>query len=361
MLSEDMKSANIGNRVDTRFPSFLPVFGIDMLRADDIEKKGVARMARWGKRRWISISLPPRSKGWKARTFRSPVKLWPGGTVSRPAVFRAKPSKPIRKGGKKKFVIIFLVLFVLLSVQTFSYIEKNLRPPLMHVAKMRVKQVATQAINKAITERVAERTDLEQLIEWKTDGSGKVSGFMLNYAEHIRITSETVDTVQSALKAVHEVPERIPIGQAFDSAIIASFGPRVPVRFEPLGAAKVELKTRQQATGINMVLVEVYIRVMAEVSIIIPFDTEPELVESEIPVSYLLVVGDVPMYYYDNKGNPVGSSAANAPAISLPLEPGKTGVTVKPGAGEGERSGNEEAPAVPEPSHTEEDSGNAAP
>ena len=56
-----------------------------------------------------------------------------------------------------------------------------------------------------------------------------------------------------------------------------------------------------------MILVEVYIRITAEMAIIIPFDTKPETVVTEIPISYLLVVGDVPMYYYDNKGNPSGS------------------------------------------------------
>src|SRR5690606_34073504 len=53
------------------------------------------------------------------------------------------------------------------------------------------------------------------------------------------------------------------------------------------------------------------------------FDTKPEMVETEIPISYLLVVGDVPMYYYDNKGNPVGGDGKGAPNISLPMEPSK--------------------------------------
>ncbi|MNI89678.1 hypothetical protein D3C73_1471090 [compost metagenome] len=67
-----------------------------------------------------------------------------------------------------------------------------------------------------------------------------------------------------------------------------------------------------------MILVEVYIRIIAEVSVIIPFDSEPEVVETEIPVTYVLVVGGTPMYYMDNKGNPVGSSAPLPPSVSLP-------------------------------------------
>jgi len=260
-----------------------------------------------------------------------------------------------RRSGKPRsrrrlWLFIALIIF-LFFFQTFIFVERNLQGPLMTVARVRVKQVATQAINKAITDQVAKQGDIEKLIEWKTNDSGKISGFMLNYAEHMRITSQTADRVQSMLNDIKDIPEKIPLGQALGSAIIASFGPRVPVKFEPTGAVKVDLQTKQQDAGINMILVEVYMRIVAEVSIIIPFDTQPELVETEIPISYLLVVGDVPMYYYDNKGNPVGDSAAGAPSISLPMQEGQSGVsTTSPR--------NEKEPAVQLPdtstNHTEQ-------
>jgi sporulation protein YunB len=233
---------------------------------------------------------------------------------------RSRPPRRERRwpGGKRLFLIAFLSFFVF-STFTFVYVERNLRPPLMHVATMRVKQIVTRAINEAISNHVASHANAERLVEWQKSEDGRVSGFMLNYAEHMRITSETVETVQRTLNEIKHVPEHIPIGQAIGSAVIASFGPRVPVRFEPVGAAKVELGTRQRDAGINMILVEVYIRITAEMAIIIPFDTKPETVVTEIPISYLLVVGDVPMYYYDNKGNPSGSMADHAPNIALPL------------------------------------------
>lgn len=234
-----------------------------------------------------------------------------------------RPPKP--RVRRRTFVIISLIVIMIFSIQAFVYVERNLRPPLMNIAKIRVKQVATQAINKAITDQVAQRSESEKLIDWKMNSNGKISGFMLNYAEHMSITSQTINTVQTTLIEMKNIPEHIPIGHALKSAIISSFGPRVPVKFEPVGSVKVDLSTRQKDAGINMILVEVYIRIVAEVTIIIPFDTEPELVETEIPISYLLVVGDVPMYYYDNTGKPVGESAAEAPNISVPLGQGAGG------------------------------------
>lgn len=280
-------------------------------------------MAKWGRRSWFTLpirpvrkmrlsgrrkvpALPRKTPRWQSRPLRSGGK-W---TSSRPA---AKPGSR-----RKRWIIFILLLFLAGAVESFVFVERNLRPPLMQVAKLRVKQIATQSINKAITEQVEAQSNFEKLIDWKTNSEGKVSGFMLNYAEHMKITSKTIETVESTLVNLKEFTEHIPVGQALDSAILASFGPRMPVKFEPIGDVHVELNTRQKDAGINMILVEVYIHIRTEVAIVIPFDTEPQLVESEIPISYLLVVGDVPMYYYDGNGNPVGNSAAGAPALTLP-------------------------------------------
>ncbi len=223
-----------------------------------------------------------------------------------------------RKGGKKKIFFLFVIVFLFCFLQTFIFVERNLRGPLMEIAKIRIKQVATEAINHAISEKISQGTNFDKLVDWKTDNSGKISGFMLNYAEHMKIASDTINTVQSTLDHLGSVRERIPVGQAMNSAILASFGPDIPIRFVPAGAVKVDLNTRKQDAGINMLLVEVYIRIIAEVTIIIPFETAPEIVSTEIPISYMLVVGDVPMYYVDGKGNPLAGSDPLPPNISLP-------------------------------------------
>lgn len=295
----------------------------------------------WGSGRTASSSSN-KAKAWggkwqpRAASSSGP-RPWSRVKPQRSRAVKASPSKPGLTGGWgsrpsvprsrwKMWVGIILLVAIIGSIQSFIYIEKHLRPPLMKVAQIRIKQVATQAINKATTEQVVSHSEFEKLIDWKMNSGGKVSGFMLNYAEHTKIRAQTINIVQSTLNELKEIPEHIPIGNALGSAIISSYGPRVPVKFEPVGAVKVDLNTRQKDAGINMILIEVYIKIVAEVAIIIPFETEPQLVETEIPISYLLVVGDVPMYYYDNKGNPVGDSANNAPNISVPLSDGE-GVT----------------------------------
>ncbi|WP_052649323.1 sporulation protein YunB [Paenibacillus vortex] len=267
------------------------------------------RRKRWGSRR---ISFPSLSWPRPRRAYKPPRRGFRPVPQS-----RGRPQAAKRRSMKKWWLIgALLLLFGI--VEFFMYIEQNLRPPIMHLAQIRVKQIATEAINKAITSQVTQGKDFDNLVNWKTDSNGKVTGFMLNYAEHLKITSHTTEVVQKTLDDIHKRKEQIPLGQVMKSPIIASFGPQIPLKIEPQGAVKVQLDTRQQGAGINMILVEVFVHIVTEVAVVVPFDMEPQIVEADIPISYLLVVGDVPMYYYDGQGKAVGENKASAPSIAIP-------------------------------------------
>jgi sporulation protein YunB len=214
-------------------------------------------------------------------------------------------------------ILIFLFLFI----QTTLFLDRELRGPLMFLAKIKITQMATEAINTAITEEVAQSTNSDHLIQWKTNADGKITGFLIDYKEQMGITARTIEAVNRVLREREAVPERIPIGHALNSPFLSSIGPSVSVTFHPASAVKVDVETKQTETGINNLLVEVYVRIRTEIAVVIPFDQEPEILETRIPLSYVLVVGDVPTYYYDNKGQPVGNGAAQAPVIALPSKP----------------------------------------
>lgn len=226
-------------------------------------------------------------------------------------------SSPTSKSKLKRTILIVVVIVLLFMLQSYMYIDRNLKAPLTQLAKVRMRQIATESINAAVSERIAQNTNLEKLIDWRTDRNGKVNGFTLNPAEHMKISGDTVQIVKKQLDRLQSMPEHIPLGQAMNSPLLASFGPDIPIRLVPAGSVKVDLNTRYQNAGINMVVVEVYVRVSVEISVIIPFNSDPELVETELPISYSLVVGDVPTYYFDGKGNSIGQNTP-PPNIALP-------------------------------------------
>lgn len=256
---------------------------------------------RWGARRWGPGA--GRSAG--------------GGSTGR----RWSARRPRKKLSRKQFWLIAALLAMFALIQTMIFLDKELRGPLMFLAQIRLKQMATEAINTAITQEIARTAEADRMIRWKLDESGKVTGFLLDFQEQMRLTSRTIQVVERVLKEQEAVPERIPIGHALNSPLLSSFGPSVAVTLHPASSVQAEVDTRESNAGINMVLVEVFIRIRTEIAVVIPFDQAPQPLETEIPLSYAMVVGDVPMYYYDGSGNPTGSGAAGAPSITLPAPP----------------------------------------
>lgn len=318
------------------------------------------RRKKWGSRRLSFPSLPSWPKPRVRRVYRKAKPSRSRYTPVKSSWNRTRPqgSKP---RSRRKWWLIASLVFLFGILQLFLYVERNLRPPIMHLAQIRVKQIATEAINKAITSQVTQGKQFDNLVNWKTDTTGKVTGFMLNYAEHLKITSFTTQLVQETLESIHKRKEHIPLGQVLKSPIVASFGPQIPVKIEPQGAVKVQLDTRQQEAGINMILVEVYVHIVTEVAVVVPFDMEPQVVETDIPISYLLVVGDVPMYYYDNQGRPVGENSSSAPSIAIPpitksegnaatgeKHAPNPGVSVPAPEGHSEGGANQESESIPD-------------
>lgn len=196
----------------------------------------------------------------------------------------------------KRIFLWTTVLLLILTLTAWIYIERTIKPILMHHAKIVILQTSSQAINTAITEQVAHETDAENLIDWHTDASGKVSGFTLNYLAHMRIAAQTTTIVQHTLAQLRAQHQTIPLSQIFESSLLARVGPDVPVTFQPVGAVRVDLKTRQKNAGINMVLVEVLIRVTVDMTVLVPLDAQMQTVHTELPITYVLVVGGVPDY-----------------------------------------------------------------
>jgi sporulation protein YunB len=288
----------------------------------DVHAGGSLMRRRWGKgfsamKSWTPPKPAPRR--WGGPRWRLPNT---GSSGSSPAKrWTPRVPKRRRKLGRKQWLVISLLLLLFAVIQSFVFFDRQLKVPLLFLAQVRIKQMATEAINTAITQEIAQTADPDKMIRWKLDSQGKVTGFLIDYREQMKLTSRTIQTVERVLKEKEDVPEHIPIGHVINSPLLSSFGPRVSVSFHPASAVTAEVGTRQTESGINMLLVEVFIKIRTDIAITIPFDQAPDTLETEIPLSYALVVGNVPMYYYDSQGNAVGSKAPQAPSIALPPQP----------------------------------------
>ncbi len=229
-----------------------------------------------------------------------------------------RSSKRMKPFSLKTAFLISLTIFLAISIQTFFYIERKLEPAMMNIATTKVEQLATDAINEAISKKIAEGTDFKELVYFKEDSTGKIKAVMFNYNEQTRIIGETTARVSNTLKELESVPLVIPLGQALDSNILAMIGPDVPITMVPMGSVQVNLIPEIREAGINMVHVNVYIDIQVKVQVVIPFTTQPTIVKTQIPINQGIFMGDVPNFYFKGSGNPnEGSSPTMLPPIQI--------------------------------------------
>ncbi|HET7521680.1 MAG TPA: sporulation protein YunB [Bacillales bacterium] len=236
---------------------------------------------------------------------------------------RPKTKRPLKF--RQIFVISFLI-FILLTAGGLVLINQGLKPTLMTFAKMKTESIAQRAITYAVGRQIEEASENVQFIYKEKDENGNVELVTIDMSEVNQFITQTTERVQNFLTQLEkgkleeflsshgvEVVSgqygpaimTIPLGQATNNALLANLGPEVPVRFRVVGNVNTNPKERIVSAGINFVHYRLYVHVEVEVSVIIPFAAEPEIVESDIPIANTLVKGDVPYYYSEGgEGDP---------------------------------------------------------
>ncbi len=224
--------------------------------------------------------------------------------------------------------IISLLLFTLFTVQGLWLVEKGIRPTLMAIAHTETQKIATQAINDAISNKIVESIDIEDMIEIETDSNGQVTSVNFNSEMYNRVLSEATLRTQKYLKMVEEgtiedlgLPEEIeqeletenftdqgiihviPLGQATNNALLAQLGPRVPVQFSAIGDVKSSMSESIFESGINNTYMRISVDIEVDVRVVIPFATDTAVVSTSIPVGMVFISGEVPQFYNAGDGD----------------------------------------------------------
>lgn len=234
----------------------------------------------------------------------------------------------LRTGRNRRSIIVFLVLSVFLYTvgYTFYFVETQFRPNLITLAEMRTRKLATEAINDAIGKKIAEETDYRNLLDVQLDQQGRVAYAQLNFSEVTRISAATMARVQNVLNNVQKEVLRLPLGMAINSAILSQYGPTIPITIIPQGTAYVNIDWSFEEAGINQTLHVIYIDIRADVRVVIPFSTTITRVTTRVPIAYALYIGNVPQFYYNGNGAPMGQgtdkggTVVNPPNIFPPIQ-----------------------------------------
>ena len=190
-----------------------------------------------------------------------------------------------------------IFLLVLIIIIPFFIIERSLKPTILTIASAYAEQVAVDAIQNAVNEKVAKSVAYKDLIVIRTDNRGRI---VLMQANTIKINNLAADTVLDIQKSLARLEGRvipIPMGQVLQSQLLASYGPKINVTLVPIGTVKVKVEDDFQQAGINQTRHRLYLNVSGRVKIVIPMASDYVEVSSQIPIAETIIVGEVPETY----------------------------------------------------------------
>ncbi len=201
-----------------------------------------------------------------------------------------------------------VALLVILLLAGLVLLEINLRPTLEAISRAQVDILTTEVISRAIRERVAPYVKYGDLVISNRDYQGTIRLLEYNMAEINRVAAEATLAIQEELKRMEGRQIEIPLGQALGSKIFAHTGPIFRVVVSPIGSVLVNVRDRFEEAGINQTRHVVYLQAETDVRMVIPLMEAKTHVVTEVPLSEVIIVGDVPqgVFWYPGSGTPRG-------------------------------------------------------
>lgn len=188
-------------------------------------------------------------------------------------------------------ILCFLIFFL---TQSIFFIEQRLRPTILSIAELKTTMIATEAINNAIMQKVARGILYQDLINLKLDEKGRIIMAQVNTMEINRLMAETTMETQNALVEISTEPLKLPLGEILDNYLLAAYGPSLPIKLIPMGRVNTTLIDSFDEAGINQVRHKIYLNVITEVRIVIPFISSYVEVHTTVPLADTIYPGEVP-------------------------------------------------------------------
>ncbi len=199
-------------------------------------------------------------------------------------------------GWGKKLALALCALLVLGS-GLFFYGVSNLNPIMISMAEARGRQLAVEAINKAVREVMQSGIGYTDLVQVTQDKQGQVTMIQANTLLMNDIASRAALQVQRNLQALGNEGVELPLGSALGIGLFSGSGPRIRVSVVPVGSVATRFATAFESAGINQTRHQISLMTNTQVRIVIPTGADTVQVEASVPVAESIIVGEVPQTY----------------------------------------------------------------
>lgn len=201
------------------------------------------------------------------------------------------------KTKKSKKNLFLACILMLLLVGFFVYINKIVNPLILTTNQAYISQQTTLSINNAVTSTISQTNLYENLITISKNNEGNVTLIQANTQYINTLNATLINTIITNLVTVGDAGFGVPIGCFTGIKLLNALGPKITIKTTPIGTVKSNLISTFESAGINQTIHQIYIDILANVSILLPISNPIILVQSRVLLAESIIVGNIPQTY----------------------------------------------------------------
>ena len=210
---------------------------------------------------------------------------------------------------KKKINYIFIIIIIIVILSTIIYINitSNISNKMLTIIKEQINYSNNNILMNYIELSNLEDDKLDDIINYVKNSDDEIIAIDYNMKKSYSILKDISkkikkginDNLMNNTSYIKETTNDgiivyYPIGIASNNIYLNNLGPTIPVKINYLNSVVVGLKTKVSNYGINNVLVEMYLKVTMDDSIIIPLIKDKVTNTYELLLDAKVIMGSVP-------------------------------------------------------------------
>lgn len=209
-----------------------------------------------------------------------------------------------KKKYKRKIIIIVLIIII---IYVFFYLQKNLNYYYLNYSENEASRIITNAISEATDDEILSRIKNKDLYKVIKNKKGEIE--VIEYNSYLvnmflrDITNNLTKSLSFEENKTNKTAFYIPMGSIFQSPLLNSKGPKIPVRMELVGSIITGINSKVVNYGINNSLIETYVHIEIKERVILPITAKDISIKNDIPISYRIIKGQIPTYYSNNNSS----------------------------------------------------------
>ncbi|HZJ57496.1 MAG TPA: sporulation protein YunB [Clostridia bacterium] len=194
---------------------------------------------------------------------------------------------------------IFGVIAILLGLALliFLFIDYNINPAIITFSQAKIQAIAINSLSDAVKESLGNNIKYTDFVNVLTDKNGNVAMLQANTMKMNDLAAQVSDMAQETIRSKGDEGIDIPLGTITGSKLLAGMGPKIRVKIISFPAVSTDFDSELESSGINQTRHKIYLTLRARIKIAIPLNTADIDIDSRVPVTETIIVGDVPQTY----------------------------------------------------------------